>query len=111
MQSELITAVAVALMGGGLLTGVATLYRARNDKPTTVVSAADQAVNAMGRALEAMEARALAAEKARDEALQKFDELEQRFEHVRAALNDALEDLAEYRKAAQLGQDVSKEVR
>jgi ABC-type transporter Mla subunit MlaD len=96
--AELVTIATPALLTGGGISALVTLYRARADRATTIAAGAEQVVVTMGRALQAMEARALAAETRAGTAEGALDRMEEQCRQLQAKLNDLQSELTRYRK-------------
>lgn len=100
MSTEVVTALVAALVGSGGVFSVVAALRNRTPKEQVIAIAAEQTVVTMGRALNAMENRALTAERERDEALSKLEEMESKFRAMRQDLDDALTEIKRFRNQA-----------
>jgi threonine dehydratase len=79
-----------AVLGGGFLLACVAVYKAKAEKGTVVASGAENAVLAMGRSLEAMEKRAMTAERREAEGLRRESTLENQLETIRASAESLL---------------------
>lgn len=100
MSGDVVVALIAALVGSGGVFSTIAAMRNRLPKETVIAGAAEKTVVTMGRALDAMEQRALTAERERDEALSKLAEMEAKFRALRRDLDEALTEIKRFRDQA-----------